>query len=190
MSVAATHPNLLPSGVQSDIKHNLDSLVSQLCNIRLSTTQHQRLLLLRQRQLIEEDELRLKHYLEFEKLQKSMRQSPEIVHPQQPLLYIQPTTINQQGYINLTSGFMPSLTQNPQQPIQQQPLLNANMQASAMSAALQGYAVMLNPQLGMAQQANAALQSQIDQMQQHVQQQQHQQQVQVQQQHQRQQTIG
>lgn len=97
MSLAATHPNLLPTVIQSvrillcnkfliyihinliiflqkDIKHNLDSLVSQLCNLRLSTNQHQRLLLLRQRQLIEEDELRLKHYVEFEKFHKALRQ--------------------------------------------------------------------------------------------------------------------
>lgn len=57
-----------------DIKHNLDSLVNQLCSLRLGTNQHQRLLLLRQRQLIEEDELRLKHYVEYEKFQKAMRQ--------------------------------------------------------------------------------------------------------------------
>ncbi|XP_061391220.1 serine/threonine-protein kinase Wnk-like [Musca vetustissima] len=75
MSLAATHPNLLPTVIQSDIKHNLDSLVSQLCNLRLGTNQHQRLLLLRQRQLIEEDELRLKHYVEYEKFQKAMRQT-------------------------------------------------------------------------------------------------------------------
>ncbi|XP_046806159.1 myb-like protein K [Lucilia cuprina] len=74
VSLAATHPNLLPTVIQSDIKHNLDSLVNQLCNLRLGTNQHQRLLLLRQRQLIEEDELRLKHYVEYEKFQKAMRQ--------------------------------------------------------------------------------------------------------------------
>ncbi|KAH8406275.1 hypothetical protein KR215_010128, partial [Drosophila sulfurigaster] len=75
VSLAATHPHLLPSDIQSDIKHNLDSLVNQLCNTRLGTNQHQRLLLLRQRQLIEEDELRLKHYVEYEKFQKALRQS-------------------------------------------------------------------------------------------------------------------
>ncbi|EDV97243.1 GH16739 [Drosophila grimshawi] len=75
VSLAATHPHLLPSDIQSDIKHNLDSLVNQLCNSRLGTNQHQRLLLLRQRQLIEEDELRLKHYVEYEKFQKALRQS-------------------------------------------------------------------------------------------------------------------
>ncbi|XP_043862183.1 serine/threonine-protein kinase WNK3 isoform X1 [Drosophila santomea] len=75
VSLAATHPHLLPSDIQSDIKHNLDTLVNQLCNTRLGTNQHQRLLLLRQRQLIEEDELRLKHYVEYEKFQKALRQS-------------------------------------------------------------------------------------------------------------------
>ncbi|KAH8295841.1 hypothetical protein KR018_011717, partial [Drosophila ironensis] len=75
VSLAATHPHLLPSDIQSDIKHNLDSLVNQLCNTRLGTNQHQRLLLLRQRQLIEEDELRLKHYVEYEKFQKALRLS-------------------------------------------------------------------------------------------------------------------
>ncbi|XP_067613930.1 serine/threonine-protein kinase Wnk isoform X4 [Eurosta solidaginis] len=74
VSLAATHPQLLPTVIQSDIKHNLDSLVNQLCNLRLKTNQHQRLLLLRQRQLIEEDELRLKHYVEYEKLQKNLRE--------------------------------------------------------------------------------------------------------------------
>ncbi|XP_064545834.1 serine/threonine-protein kinase Wnk-like [Drosophila montana] len=74
VSLAATHPHLLPSDIQSDIKHNLDSLVNQLCNTRLGTNQHQRLLLLRQRQLIEEDELRPKHYEEYEKFQKALRQ--------------------------------------------------------------------------------------------------------------------
>jgi len=56
-----------------DIKHNLDSVVNQLCHIRLGSNEHQRLLLLRQRQLIEEDELRLKHYVEYEKFLRSMR---------------------------------------------------------------------------------------------------------------------
>ncbi|XP_075148127.1 uncharacterized protein LOC142222069 isoform X2 [Haematobia irritans] len=113
MSLAATHPNLLPTVIQSDIKHNLDSLVSQLCSTRLGTTQHQRLLLLRQRQLIEEDELRLKHYVEYEKFQKAMRQTATndaIVHPQQqPYLYLQPTTLNQQGYINFGNSIMTSM---------------------------------------------------------------------------------
>ncbi|XP_013110530.2 uncharacterized protein LOC106089260 isoform X1 [Stomoxys calcitrans] len=172
MSLAATHPNLLPTVIQSDIKHNLDSLVSQLCSTRLGTTQHQRLLLLRQRQLIEEDELRLKHYVEYEKFQKAMRQSSsDMVHPQQaPMLYIQPTTINQQGYINLTSGFMPNFAGGagghsyPQhfQQHHQQHLINANVQTSAMS----GYAVMINPQLA----ATAPIQQQPQAQQQHQQQ--------------------
>ncbi|XP_064545835.1 serine/threonine-protein kinase Wnk-like [Drosophila montana] len=42
----ATHPHLLPSDIQSDIKHNLDSLVNQLCNTRFGTNQHQRLLII------------------------------------------------------------------------------------------------------------------------------------------------
>ncbi|XP_061391221.1 serine/threonine-protein kinase Wnk-like [Musca vetustissima] len=158
MSLAATHPNLLPTVIQSDIKHNLDSLVSQLCSTRLGATQHQRLLLLRQRQLIEEDELRLKHYVEYEKFHKAMRQSSmDMVHTQQPMLYIQPTTINQQGYINLTSGFMPppfgsvgSMAGHGYPHFQQQhSMFNTNVQTTA---AMSGYAVMLNPQLAMQQQ--------------------------------------
>ncbi|XP_054091482.1 mucin-4 isoform X3 [Zeugodacus cucurbitae] len=100
VSLAATHPQLLPTVIQSDIKHNLDSLVNQLCNSRLRTNQHQRLLLLRQRQLIEEDELRLKHYVEYEKFQKALRQSGE-TQPQ--VLYVQPTT-SQHGFLNLGPG--------------------------------------------------------------------------------------
>ncbi|XP_050339180.1 uncharacterized protein LOC126765661 isoform X3 [Bactrocera neohumeralis] len=100
VSLAATHPQLLPTVIQSDIKHNLDSLVNQLCNLRLRTNQHQRLLLLRQRQLIEEDELRLKHYVEYEKFQKALRQSGE-TQPQ--VLYVQPTT-SQHGFLNLGGG--------------------------------------------------------------------------------------
>ncbi|XP_069968431.1 serine/threonine-protein kinase Wnk isoform X3 [Bactrocera oleae] len=100
VSLAATHPQLLPTVIQSDIKHNLDSLVNQLCNLRLRTNQHQRLLLLRQRQLIEEDELRLKHYVEYEKFQKALRQSGE-TQPQ--VLYVQPTT-SQHGFLNLGAG--------------------------------------------------------------------------------------
>ncbi|XP_073815164.1 uncharacterized protein [Musca autumnalis] len=157
MSVAATHPNLLPTVIQSDIKHNLDTLVSQLCSTRLGATQHQRLLLLRQRQLIEEDELRLKHYVEYEKFHKAMRQSSvDMVHTQQPMLYIQPTTINQQGYINLTSGFMPppfgaGAASNHGYPHfqQQHSMFNTNVQTTA---AMSGYALMLNPQLAMQQQ--------------------------------------
>lgn len=52
--------------------------MNQLCNTRLGTNQHQRLLLLRQRQLIEEDELRLKHYVEYEKFQKALRQCTQL----------------------------------------------------------------------------------------------------------------
>ncbi|XP_023159032.1 uncharacterized protein LOC101451678 isoform X1 [Ceratitis capitata] len=97
VSLAATHPQLLPTVIQSDIKHNLDSLVNQLCNMRLRSNQHQRLLLLRQRQLIEEDELRLKHYVEYEKFQKALRQSGE-TQPQ--VLYVQPPP-SQHGFLNL-----------------------------------------------------------------------------------------
>uniref|UniRef100_T1PB27 Tyrosine-protein kinase n=1 Tax=Musca domestica TaxID=7370 RepID=T1PB27_MUSDO len=155
MSLAATHPNLLPTVIQSDIKHNLDSLVSQLCNLRLGTNQHQRLLLLRQRQLIEEDELRLKHYVEYEKFQKALRQANDVHTAQQQYLYIQPTAINQQGYLNFGNGLVPSLNHTPnpapgvQAVPQQQQIISANTQTTAVSASVQGYAVMLNPQINM-----------------------------------------
>lgn len=155
VSLAATHPNLLPTVIQSDIKHNLDSLVNQLCNLRLGTNQHQRLLLLRQRQLIEEDELRLKHYVEYEKFQKALRQTNDIP-TQQPLLYIQPSASGQQSFINFTGGFLPNAGHAPHAYPQ---IVNANSQTAAMSAA-QGYTVMFNPQLAMLSQSQhpAALQ--------------------------------
>ncbi|XP_037814486.1 putative uncharacterized protein DDB_G0271606 [Lucilia sericata] len=159
VSLAATHPNLLPTVIQSDIKHNLDSLVNQLCNLRLGTNQHQRLLLLRQRQLIEEDELRLKHYVEYEKFQKAMRQSND-VPTQQPLLYIQPSGAGQQGFINFAGSFIPNTAQSSHT---QQQIVNTNSQTAAMSAAAQGYTVMFNPQLTMSTQAQntATLQQHI-----------------------------
>ncbi|XP_065370841.1 serine/threonine-protein kinase Wnk-like isoform X2 [Calliphora vicina] len=159
VSLAATHPNLLPTVIQSDIKHNLDSLVNQLCSLRLGTNQHQRLLLLRQRQLIEEDELRLKHYVEYEKFQKAMRQSND-VPTQQPLLYIQPSGAGQQGFINFAGSFIPNTGQSAHT---QQQIVNTNSQTAAMSAAAQGYTVMFNPQLTMPTQTqhSAALQQQI-----------------------------
>ncbi|XP_053967706.1 serine/threonine-protein kinase WNK1 isoform X7 [Anastrepha ludens] len=140
VSLAATHPHLLPTVIQSDIKHNLDSLVNQLGNLRLRTNQHQRLLLLRQRQLIEEDELRLKHYVEYEKFQKTLRQSGETQHQ---VLYVQPTT-SQHAFSSLGSGnFLPQLHGikpitslqstyaigiNQTQPVQQQVLSQLSMQ--------------------------------------------------------------
>ncbi|XP_065355133.1 serine/threonine-protein kinase Wnk-like [Calliphora vicina] len=170
VSLAATHPNLLPTVIQSDIKHNLDCLVNQLCSLRLGTNQHQRLLLLRQRQLIEEDELRLKHYVEYENFQKAMRQSNDVATQQPPpLLYIQPSAgaggpHQQQGFINFTGSFLHNNTGQSSAHHQQQ-IVNTNSQTAAMSAAAQGYTVMFNPQLTMPttqmQQHSANLQQQI-----------------------------
>ncbi|KAH8373421.1 hypothetical protein KR009_006397, partial [Drosophila setifemur] len=128
VSLAATHPHLLPSDIQSvrydsqflrsiyenaiyfqDIKHNLDSLVNQLCNTRLGTNQHQRLLLLRQRQLIEEDELRLKHYVEYEKFQKTLRQSISTNVPTNAAYY---SAAAAQAPTNLAASAAPS-SSNP-----------------------------------------------------------------------------
>ncbi|XP_049315812.1 uncharacterized protein LOC105225679 isoform X2 [Bactrocera dorsalis] len=149
VSLAATHPQLLPTVIQSDIKHNLDSLVNQLCNLRLRTNQHQRLLLLRQRQLIEEDELRLKHYVEYEKFQKALRQSGE-TQPQ--VLYVQPTT-SQHGFLNLGGGnFLHQI--NEVKPI-------TNIQSA--------YAVGINQTQPLPQQISSQMQQQQAQSQQSIQ---------------------
>lgn len=149
----------------------------------MGTNQHQRLLLLRQRQLIEEDELRLKHYVEYEKFQKAMRQSKWIlntlhiirnkicifflatdVSTQQPLLYIQHPGAAQQGFINIGGGYIPNTghTNNTQQ------IVNTNSQSTAMSAAAQGYTVMFNPQLSIPSQQQQQQQQHGSTLQQHI----------------------
>ncbi|GBP05452.1 hypothetical protein EVAR_70987_1 [Eumeta japonica] len=139
VSLAATHPHLLPSVIQSDIKHNLDSLINQLSNTCLGTIQHQRLLLLRQRQLIEEDELRLKHYVEYEKFQKAIPQSNNIP-TQYPLLYMQPFVAGQQAVNSFISGQTTHI---------QQQIVGTTSHVSSISAAGQAYDVLINPAFSM-----------------------------------------
>lgn len=146
VSLAATHPHLLPSVIQSDIKHNLDSLINQLSNTCLGTIQHQRLLLLRQRQLIEEDELRLKHYVEYDKFQKAIPQSNNIP-TQQPLLYMQPFVAGQHSFNSFISGQTTHI---------QQQIVGTASHVSSIAAAGQAYDVLINPTFPMQSQQQIA----------------------------------
>ncbi|KNC28253.1 hypothetical protein FF38_05192 [Lucilia cuprina] len=75
------------------------------------------------------------------------------VPTQQPLLYIQPSGVSQQGFINFAGSFIPNTAQSSHT---QQQIVNTNSQTAAMSAAAQGYTVMFNPQLTMSTQSQNA----------------------------------
>lgn len=84
LSLAATNADLV-SSVESDIKLNLDNTRKKLCNLLLETNVRSRLVLLLQRQRIEEDELRLKHITELETFESNMKphQIPQTSQGQQ-----------------------------------------------------------------------------------------------------------
>ena len=55
-----------------EIKHNLEVTRNMLGTMRLEPTSRQQLTLLLQRQHLEEEELRLRHFMELEKFQKTV----------------------------------------------------------------------------------------------------------------------
>lgn len=55
-----------------EIKHNLDVARTALSGMRLEPKCRQQLALLLQRQHLEEEELRLRHYMELEKFQRNL----------------------------------------------------------------------------------------------------------------------
>lgn len=55
-----------------EIKHNLEVTRNVLRTMRLEPTSRQQLQLLLQRQHLEEEELRLRHFMELEKFQKTV----------------------------------------------------------------------------------------------------------------------
>lgn len=56
--------------ILKEIKHNLEVTRNMLSTMRLEPTTRQRLQLLLQRQHIEEEELRLRHFMELEKFRE------------------------------------------------------------------------------------------------------------------------
>ena len=62
-----------------EIKHNLDNARNVIGSMRLEAKCRQQLQLLLQRQHLEEEELRLRHYMELEKFQKNLDQSKMIL---------------------------------------------------------------------------------------------------------------
>lgn len=97
LSLAATNADLV-SSVESDIKLNLDNTRKKLCNLLLETNVRSRLVLLLQRQRIEEDELRLKHITELETFENNIKPQQQIPQTSQAQQWHQPTT----QYLNTT----------------------------------------------------------------------------------------
>lgn len=97
LSLAATNADLV-SSVESDIKLNLDNTRKKLCNLLLETNVRSRLVLLLQRQRIEEDELRLKHITELETFENNIKPPQQIPQTSQAQQWHQPTT----QYLNTT----------------------------------------------------------------------------------------
>lgn len=62
----------IPQNEKTEIKHNLEVTRTMLGSMRLEPTTRQRLQLLLQRQHIEEEELRLRHFMELEKFRDRM----------------------------------------------------------------------------------------------------------------------
>ncbi|KAL5282661.1 WNK2 family protein [Megaselia abdita] len=139
LSLAATNADLV-SSVDSDIKLNFDNTRKKFCNLLLETNVRSRLVLLLQRQRIEEDELRLKHIAELETFENNIKpqQIPQTSQAQQwhqptnqyintmqqiaaaPTTYQSSLIQQNQGNSALFVTIPHPIPQHPQQPIQMQ----------------------------------------------------------------------
>jgi len=104
-----------------------------LCNIRLETNLRQSLQLLLQRQYIEEEELRLKHYVEVEKFKKNLPKPVATFNVDMPVI------CSQQNMSSLVSNTQ--MQQSPEQQTHQfyQQQWVAAMQQQQSSVGLQNY---------------------------------------------------
>lgn len=145
LSLAATNADLV-SSVESDIKLNLDNTRKKLCNLLLETNVRSRLVLLLQRQRIEEDELRLKHITELETFENNIKPQQQIPQTSQAQQWHQPTaqylnnamqqmtaapTTYQSNLIQQNQG-NPALFVTIPQPIPQHPQQSVQMQTQTI----------------------------------------------------------